>query len=310
MSRSRYIRRSAAILLTLAAPLVSISGALTTGLNGTSPAVRFPPGYGVTLAATVAATMLAAVLAALIARRDALVAIPVSLGIWAIAGLGVVAAGLQLGHTGLTHWGIILVAASLIGAAVGMIVAARRGQPGRPDHGPAATGSVQAGPGRPNGRDREAVMDRDDGDRLVIELPGGGSVGYAVFGDPDGVPCFAFHGTSSSRLVPGWMFPPGLLTAAGVRMIGVDRPAGELPAGDHGHGRRSAPVQPSVRLPPGGGGHHGPPVARRAGPEGSHHRRPPGGGQPSPVPGALRGRRPPDGLRSRRRHPYHPDRRL
>ena len=67
-------------------------------------------------------------------------------------------------------------------------------------------------------------MGGEDGDQLVIELPGGGSVGYAVFGDPDGVPCFAFHGTSSSRLVPGWMFPPGLLTAAGVRMIGVDRP--------------------------------------------------------------------------------------
>src|SRR5215472_1336207 len=64
MSRSRWTRRSAAILLTLAAPLVSISGALTTGLNGTSPAVRFPPGYGVTMAATVAATTLAALLAA------------------------------------------------------------------------------------------------------------------------------------------------------------------------------------------------------------------------------------------------------
>jgi uncharacterized membrane protein len=103
MSRSRWIRRSAAILLTLAAPLVSISGALTTGLNGTSPAVRFPPGYGVTMAATVAATTLAAILTALIARRDALVAIPVSLGIWAITGLSAVAAGLQLGHTGLTE---------------------------------------------------------------------------------------------------------------------------------------------------------------------------------------------------------------
>jgi hypothetical protein len=80
MSRSRYIGRSAAILLTLAAPLVSISGVLTTGLKGTSPAVRFPPGYGVTMAATVAATTLAVVLAALIARRDALVAILISLG--------------------------------------------------------------------------------------------------------------------------------------------------------------------------------------------------------------------------------------
>ena len=67
-------------------------------------------------------------------------------------------------------------------------------------------------------------MGGEDGDQLVIELPGGGSVGYAGFGDPDGVPCFAFHGTSSLRLMPGWMFPPGLLTAAGVRMIGVDRP--------------------------------------------------------------------------------------
>jgi hypothetical protein len=130
MSRSRHIRRSAAILLTLAAPFVSISGALTTGLNGTSPAVRFPPGYGVTMAATVAATALAAVLAALIARRDALVAIPVSLGIWAITGLSVVAAGRQLGYTGLTKWGIILVVASVTGAAAGMLLAARDGWEG------------------------------------------------------------------------------------------------------------------------------------------------------------------------------------
>jgi pimeloyl-ACP methyl ester carboxylesterase len=71
---------------------------------------------------------------------------------------------------------------------------------------------------------REALMGRDDGDRLVIELPAGGSFGYAGFGDPGGVPCLALHGTSSSRLMPGWMFAPGSLTAAGVRMIGVDRP--------------------------------------------------------------------------------------
>jgi hypothetical protein len=67
-------------------------------------------------------------------------------------------------------------------------------------------------------------MAREDGDQLVIEVPGGGSLGCAGFGDPDGVPCFAFHGQSSSRLMPGWMFPPELLAAAGVRMIGVDRP--------------------------------------------------------------------------------------
>jgi hypothetical protein len=143
---ARWLRGTAAVLLTLAAPAVSTWGALTTGLNGTSPAVGFPPGYEVTLVATVAATTLAGVLAALVARHDALVTIPVSLGIWAITGLGVAAAGLQLGHTGLTHLGIILVAASLIGAAVGTLVAGRRGRPGQPTHGPAATSSAQAGP--------------------------------------------------------------------------------------------------------------------------------------------------------------------
>jgi pimeloyl-ACP methyl ester carboxylesterase len=81
-------------------------------------------------------------------------------------------------------------------------------------------------------RSREAVLGGEDGDQLVIELPGGGSLGYAGFGDPDGVPCFAFHGTVSSRLMPGWMFPPDLLTAAGVRMIGVDRPGYGLSRAD------------------------------------------------------------------------------
>ena len=67
-------------------------------------------------------------------------------------------------------------------------------------------------------------MGQTDGDRMVMELPGGGSLGFAGFGDAEGVPCFAFHGTSSSRMMPGWMFPPGSLTTTGVRMIGVDRP--------------------------------------------------------------------------------------
>src|SRR5437899_2087114 len=89
---TRWIRGTAAVLLTLAAPALSTSGALTTGLHGTSPAVGYPAGYGVALAATVAATTLAAALAALIAGRDALIAIPASLGMWAITGLSVVAA--------------------------------------------------------------------------------------------------------------------------------------------------------------------------------------------------------------------------
>jgi hypothetical protein len=41
----------------------------------------------VSLAATVAATVVAAILAALIARRDALIAIPVSSALWAIIGI-------------------------------------------------------------------------------------------------------------------------------------------------------------------------------------------------------------------------------
>jgi len=55
-------------------------------------------------------------------------------------------------------------------------------------------------------RTRAAVMGGEEGDQLVIVLPGGGSLGYAGFGDPDGVPCYAFHGMSSSRLISGWMF--------------------------------------------------------------------------------------------------------
>lgn len=49
-----------------------------------------------------------------------------SLGIWAITGLSVVAAGIKLGDTGLTHWGIILVAVSLIATVVGMLLASHR----------------------------------------------------------------------------------------------------------------------------------------------------------------------------------------
>lgn len=113
------------------------AGPATAPASQPDPAARRPPGYGVTMAATVAATTLAAVLAALIARRDALVAIPVSLGIWAITGLSVVEAGLQLGHTGLTQWGIILVVASVTGAAAGMLLAARRGRASRSSPGAA-----------------------------------------------------------------------------------------------------------------------------------------------------------------------------
>jgi hypothetical protein len=127
-SSARWMRVSAAVVLCLAGPAVSFAGVLTTGLNGTAAAVRFPPGYGVTLVATAVATALAAVLAALIARRDALVAIPAALGVWFAVGVGAGIAGVELSHPGLARWGVVVIAASLTGAAAGMLLAARRGQ--------------------------------------------------------------------------------------------------------------------------------------------------------------------------------------
>lgn len=119
-SFARWMRVSAAVVLCLAGPAVSFAGVLTTGLSGTAAAVRFPPGYGVTLVATAAA--------ALIARRDALGAIPAALGIWFAVGVGAVIAGVEPSHPGLAHWGIVVIVASVTGAAVGMLLAARRGQ--------------------------------------------------------------------------------------------------------------------------------------------------------------------------------------
>jgi len=128
LSPARWVRVSAAVALCLAGPAVSFAGVLTTGLSGTAAAVSFPPGYGVTLVATAAATILAAVLAALIARRDALVAIPAALGLWFAAGVAAGLAGVKLSHPGLAHWGIVLIASSVTGAAAGMLLAAHRGQ--------------------------------------------------------------------------------------------------------------------------------------------------------------------------------------
>jgi len=131
-SRARSIRVTAAIALCLAGPAASFAGVLTTGLSGTAAAVTFPPGYGVTMAATAAATILAAVLAALIAGRDALVTIPAALGVWFIVGVGAGIAGIELGHPGLAHWGIVIIAASITGAVAGMLQAARQRQAQNP----------------------------------------------------------------------------------------------------------------------------------------------------------------------------------
>jgi hypothetical protein len=150
---ARGIRGAAAVLIILVAPVISMSGTLTTGLNGTSPAVRFPPGFGASLAATIAATAVAAVLAALIARRDALMAIPVSLGLWAITGASVVPVGIQLRHTGLTDWGWILVAHHLseqrAACPLPPIVGRQAPAPARPPARPPAIAST------PSPQDRE-----------------------------------------------------------------------------------------------------------------------------------------------------------
>lgn len=52
----------------------------------------------------------------------------------------------------------------------------------------------------------------------TCRLPDGRKLGYAEGGDPKGVPVFYFHGFPGSRL-EATLFP-----AAGVRLIGVDRP--------------------------------------------------------------------------------------
>jgi hypothetical protein len=127
-SSARRIRVLAAVVLCLAGPAVSFTGVLTAGLSGTAAAVRFPPGYGVTLVATAAATVIAGVLAALIARRDALAVIPAALAIWFAVGVGAGIAGVELSHPGLAHWGIAVMAASVTGAAAGMLLAAHRGR--------------------------------------------------------------------------------------------------------------------------------------------------------------------------------------
>jgi hypothetical protein len=129
---ARWARVSAAVVLCLAGPAVSLAGVLTTGLSGTAAAVSFPHGYGVTLVATAAATILAAILAALIAHRDALVAIPATLGLWFAIGVAAGVAGVKLSHPGLAHWGVAVMAASVAGAAAGMLLAATAGRHANP----------------------------------------------------------------------------------------------------------------------------------------------------------------------------------
>jgi pimeloyl-ACP methyl ester carboxylesterase len=67
-----------------------------------------------------------------------------------------------------------------------------------------------------------------------VDLPGGGSVAFREWGDPEGRPVVFLHGTPGSRL----FFPdPALRFAPGVRVLTFDRP---------GYGRSTPPDVPSL----------------------------------------------------------------
>ena len=120
-------RAAVAMLLALAGPAVSFLPALTTDIHGSGAAVRFPHGYAVMLIVTVVVTAVACALGALIAGRAGLVAMSFALGLWAVIGVAVTIAGVSLSHhTNLTEWGLALIAAALVGAVVGLPLAARR----------------------------------------------------------------------------------------------------------------------------------------------------------------------------------------
>jgi hypothetical protein len=119
-------RVAAATLLALAGPAVSFLPALTTNVHGSGAAVTFPHGSTVTLVVTIVVTAIACALGALIAGRAGLIAMSLALGLWAVIGFAVTMAGVALGHTHLTEWGIALMAAAVAGAAVGLPLAARR----------------------------------------------------------------------------------------------------------------------------------------------------------------------------------------
>ena len=116
-----------AMLLALAAPAVSFLPALTTSIHGSGAAVTFPRGYPVMVIVTIAVTAVACALGALVAGHAGLVAIPLGLAPWAVAGLALILAGASLGHHAhLIDWGIALMAATVAGAATGLPLSARR----------------------------------------------------------------------------------------------------------------------------------------------------------------------------------------
>lgn len=59
------------------------------------------------------------------------------------------------------------------------------------------------------------------GERLM-QLKDGRTLGYALYGDPDGLPVFYFHGFPASRLEG--RLPAGAAAETGIRLIAPDRP--------------------------------------------------------------------------------------
>jgi pimeloyl-ACP methyl ester carboxylesterase len=56
----------------------------------------------------------------------------------------------------------------------------------------------------------------------TIRLPDGRHLGYAEYGDPDGIPLLYFHGTPGSRLQARLFDAPA--REVGVRMVAPERP--------------------------------------------------------------------------------------
>lgn len=62
----------------------------------------------------------------------------------------------------------------------------------------------------------------DDSDPVTVALPDERTLSYAEYGDPDGVPVFAFHGVVGSRLL--WSLCDAVAADRGVRLVAPDRP--------------------------------------------------------------------------------------
>jgi pimeloyl-ACP methyl ester carboxylesterase len=72
------------------------------------------------------------------------------------------------------------------------------------------------------GRQRRAAAEQPDGDDIRTVRVDGHRVAYATFGDPDGEPVVAFHGTPGSRLFGRLYDDPA--RERGVRLLAFDRP--------------------------------------------------------------------------------------